>query len=109
MFYSVTTRLRECHRANLIYIDNRNFAKVDCSFSIIGALEEIAKPFSTQFKLSKELWILEIRLIFAELQFSLLEPLAREDVDHAQEKLITQTIRISRKFTAHFLLWVHRE
>ena len=35
--------------------DNWDFAKDYCSFSVIGASEKNAKPFSTQFKLSKEL------------------------------------------------------
>ena len=92
-----------------IYADNWNFAKVYCAFSIICASEKLAKPFSTQFKLSKELWILEIRSIFAVTIFSSCEPLGCVDVNRARGNLISQTIGISRKFTALFLLSVHRK
>ena len=41
--------------------------------------------------------------------FSSCEPLGRVDVDRARGNLISQTIGISRKFTALFLLSVHRK
>ena len=58
------------------YADNWNFAEVYCSFSILDVSDKIARTLSTQFKLSKELWICEMRSVFTELQFFLLEPLA---------------------------------
>lgn len=53
--------------ANLIYADNWNFTKVYCSSSISIHQKKVAKPFSRQFKLTKELSIFKIRSTFAGL------------------------------------------
>ena len=51
------------------YADNWNFAKAFCSFLIISASEKMFQLLSTQSKLSKELWILEIRLVLPEIVY----------------------------------------
>ena len=52
IFFSVTTRLRECHRVNLITQRTGISQKFNGLLSRSGASEKIARPFSTQFKLS---------------------------------------------------------
>ena len=68
------------------YADNWNFAKFTADLFLSWTHQKkIPKPFSTQFNHSKEIWIFEIRSVFAELQLFPLEPLTRVEVDHTRE------------------------
>ena len=82
------------------YADNCNSAKIYCAIPIIGATEKIAQPLSTQYKLSKEHLILEIRPVLPEINIFC----CMHSLTSPRGNLIRQKIAILRKFISLVLL-----